>query len=301
MKISALIATCNRPQHLKNCLQALLNNSRPPDEIIVIDQSDTSASEEITENMEGSTTVIRYERLNRRGKSLALNRALELCSGEYLALTDDDVMVDGHWIETFLRLREEHPDIEAFCGRMLPEQEGADNNEYLNLVLDTNTKRIDRTRNPIHPGFVGANNFIARSALVRAGGYHDYFGPGGIFKSNNDGELCYRLIRSGTEILYDPRLVVFHSSWRQGRDIQKLKRNYAFGLGAFAGHYCRQGHLALGWHILLILLQKCRRLFLGVLLFDRERIRDGSIHIRGIAAGFANGFLTPLPRGFSAR
>ncbi|MCF6290869.1 MAG: glycosyltransferase [Desulfobacterales bacterium] len=289
MRISVLIATCNRPDHLKNCLQSLLDNSRPPDEIIVADQSDGYATEETVAGIASGSTVIRYERLDRRGKSRALNRAVEICAGDFLALTDDDVMVDKKWLETFLQLSAEYPGIEAFCGRMLPEEGGAGNEEYLNLVLETNTKWIDKKTNPVQPGFVGANCFISRRAFLAAGRFNELFGPGAVFPSNEDGELACRLISSGTKILYSPKLVVFHSGWRGRKDNRKLKFNYAYGQGGIAGYCLRQGRLMFGWHILLIFLQKLRRLTLGLLLADQERIQDGAIHLKGIVAGFLKG------------
>ena len=298
MKISVLIATCNRPDHLKNCLRSLLDNSRPPDEIIVIDQSDEPASEEITGSIESRLTVIRYERLARRGKSLALNRASEICTGDFLALTDDDVMVDEKWLETFLQLGTEYPATEVFCGRMLPEDGGAGNGEYLNLVLDTNTKWIDKKTNPVQPGFVGANCFINRRVFLAVGKFNELFGPGAVLPSNEDGELAYRLIRSGIKILYSPRLVVFHSGWRGKKDNRQLKLSYAHGQGGIAGYYLRQGRILFGWHILLIFLQKLRRLALGLLLADQERIKDGAIHLKGIAAGFLKGLSIKPPKDF---
>ncbi len=301
MRISAMVATCNRPDHLKKCLQSLLDNSRPPDEIVVIDQSDDYATGQMVASITSSSTVIRHERLRQKGKSLALNRAVEICTGDFLALTDDDVMVDEKWFGTFLQLGTEYPGVEAFCGRMLPEEGGAGNEEYLNLVLDTNTKWIDRKTNPIQPGFVGANCFISRRALLAVGGFNELFGPGAVLPSNEDGELAHRLIRSGVKILYSPRLVVFHSGWRGKKDNRRLKLNYAHGQGGIAGYYLRQGRIRFGWHILLIFMQKLRRLVLGLLLADHERIKDGAIHLKGIAAGFLRGLCLKPPKDFSVK
>jgi len=215
-----------------------------------------------------------------------------MSAGNFLALTDDDVMVDSKWFDTFLNLRKEHPDAEAFCGRMLPEDNSPEA-DYLNLVLDTVPKWIDNNANPIHPGFNGANNFIRRKALIREGMYNELFGPGGLFKSNNDGELAYRLIRSGVKIFYAPELVVYHSSWRGTKNNNLLRSNYAFGLGAFAGYYSRGGDLSLTAHILFKLLLKFRRLLLGLIMADNDRITDGYIHLHGILSGFIKGFFTP--------
>lgn len=292
MKIAVLIATRNRPHLLALCIAALLRNTRLPDEIVIIDQSDDSASQTVIEKSQPKSTAIRYEKTSTIGKSRALNRAVQITTADFLAFTDDDVQVDERWLETAASLASEHPDAGAFCGKVLPEQ-GTDPKDYLNLVLGNEKKRIGHGTNPLNSSFCGANMLVRRETLLRIGGFHESFGPGSIFTCNDDGELAWRLVRAGVIVWYCPDLVVYHSGWRREADNRALKSRYAFGLGALAGHYMRQGDPVPFYYLVIKSILKFRRLILGVIIFQKERIVDGYLHLDGFLRGFFKGLLTP--------
>jgi GT2 family glycosyltransferase len=292
MKISALIATRNRPALLSACIASLLRNTRPPDEIVVMDQSDDLATQTLLRGMRAGGAAIRHEKTTPVGKAAALNRAAALAAGDVFAFTDDDVSVDEKWLETFERIASRHPGVDAFCGRVLPEKNTAPES-YLNLVLGEREKWIDRATNPFNTGFCGANIFVKRTALLGVGGFNPLFGPGAKFKGNEDGELAYRLVRGGAKILYCPELAVFHSGWRGERDNRLLKFDYAFSLGALTGYYSRRGDWRLLCRLAVKSAQKLRRLTVGLLLGQKERIIDGYLHLKGFALGIMSGALTP--------
>jgi GT2 family glycosyltransferase len=288
MKISVLIATCNRAALLRTCLRSLLANSRLPDEVVVADQSDGAETETLVRELAAGTGRLRYLRLERRGKSRALNEALRASEGDLLALTDDDVEVDEHWLETIEALSTRHPQAVAFCGRVLPEP-GSDPAGYYNLVLSTEPRWITRATNPLTPGFCGANIAVRRSTLLQVGGYNAHFGPGGLFRNNDDGELAYRLTRHGGRLLFAPELFVYHSSWRREQDTDDLKLEYTYSLGAFAGYYLRRGHLRPALYLVKKWLFKARQLVLGGLVRDRAKIADARIQLRGLRRGLFRG------------
>jgi GT2 family glycosyltransferase len=288
MKISVLFATCNRASLLRNWIAALLGNSRPPDEIVIADQSDGRETEALIREIDAGSVRSRYLRMERRGKSRALNQALRASRGDFLALTDDDVEVDGRWIETIESLSAKHPAAAAFCGRVLPEP-GSDPADYYNLVLSTKSRWITRSANPLTPGFCGANIAVRRSVLLEVGGYNAHFGPGGQFRNNDDGELAYRLTRHGERLLYAPELLVYHSSWRGEQDTDDLKLEYTYSLGAFAGYYLRRSHLRPALYLAKKGLFKSRQLVAGLLARDRAKIVDARIQLRGLGRGLCKG------------
>jgi GT2 family glycosyltransferase len=288
MMISVLIATCNRETLLRKCIAALLRNTRPPDEIVVADQSDGRETETLLREVHAGSTRLCYLRLERRGKSRALNQALQASRGDFLALTDDDVEVDERWIETIESLSTRYPEVAAFCGRVLPEP-GSDPATYYNLVLSTESRWITRSANPLTPGFCGANIAVRRSTLLDVGGYNAHFGPGGLFRNNDDGELAYRLTRHGERLLYAPELFVYHSSWREEQDTDDLKLVYTYSLGAFAGYYLRRSHLRPAIYLAKKGLFKARQLALGLCVRNRAKIDDARIQLRGLSRGLCKG------------
>ena len=51
MKISVIIPTYNREEHLKNCLSSLLNQRKVPYEILVIDNSSNYKAQKVVNNI----------------------------------------------------------------------------------------------------------------------------------------------------------------------------------------------------------------------------------------------------------
>lgn len=47
MKVAAVVVTYNRKELLRECLQALLNQTRPLDEIIVVDNASTDGTDQM--------------------------------------------------------------------------------------------------------------------------------------------------------------------------------------------------------------------------------------------------------------
>ncbi len=288
MKISVLIATCNRAVLLRKCIDSLLAATEPAHEVIIVDQSDGPETESLVRETQAGATRMLYLRMERRGKSRALNEAIRASTGELLALTDDDVEVPDRWLQTIGELSTRHPDVAGFCGRVLPEP-GSDPDGYYNLVLSQEPRWITQRSNPLSPGFCGANIVVRRSAMIEVGAYNVHFGPGALFKNNDDGDLAYRLTRDGGKLLYAPELFVFHSSWRGDSDTRSLKFDYTYSLGAFAGYYLRRGHLRPALFLAKKGLYKARQLVAGWYRRDAPRTDDARVQIGGLGRGFARG------------
>ncbi|MAG85856.1 MAG: hypothetical protein CMB97_00360 [Flavobacteriaceae bacterium] len=291
MTISVLIATCNRLALLRQCIHSILKNTRLPDEIIIIDQSTDAVIESIHSELESLSPVVRYHHVSWKGKTKSLNAAIAKSTCEFLALTDDDVIVEEKWLETFIEKTTKYPDIDTFCGQVLPET-NSNPEGYLNLVLGDEERWINQTTNPLSPGFCGANIFIKKETLIQAGCYNILFGPGAPFRNNDDGELAYRLVKMGREILFSPELYVHHSSWRNEKDNTELMHNYAFGIGAFAGYYMRNSDFKPIVYLLRKLIAKIMKLVWGIIRFKQSIVLENWIHINGFLSGSLCG-LTP--------
>lgn len=291
VSVSVLVATCNRPRLFARSAAAILALRPPPREFLVMDQSDGPETREALLALDPGAVRVIYEHLAVKGKGRALNRALEVASGEFVALTDDDVVVEPGWLAAFQELHRQEPAVDAFCGRVSPEP-GTDPDDYLNLVVEMEPRRLDRRTNPVHPSFCGADLVIRREALLRIGKYDIHFGPGGIFKSNDDGELAYRLTRGGCEVRYAPELVVNHLGWRKERENLALLHDYAFSLGGFVGYYARQGDLVPLAYFAWTCALELWRLVRAVASADGKRIHQRWVHVRGYGAGLARGLMT---------
>lgn len=85
-KVSVLIGTYNYARFLTRCLETVCGQTRPPDEIIVVDDGSIDGTDEVVRRFCG----VRYIRQNHEGKSAAFNRAVRESTGDIICHLDAD-------------------------------------------------------------------------------------------------------------------------------------------------------------------------------------------------------------------
>src|SRR5690348_9913012 len=95
-----------------------MQRNYPNLEILVVDNAPSS---DATRDLVSA----RYPRVNyvvepRPGLDWARNRAISAASGEILAYTDDDVVVDPGWVRALARAFAEDPEAMAVTGLVVP-------------------------------------------------------------------------------------------------------------------------------------------------------------------------------------
>jgi glycosyltransferase involved in cell wall biosynthesis len=85
-RVSVLIATYNYARYLPQCLGRVLNQTRPPDEIVVVDDGSTDGTPELMKQF----PEVRYVYQQNAGKAAAFGRALSLSSGDIVCHLDAD-------------------------------------------------------------------------------------------------------------------------------------------------------------------------------------------------------------------
>src|ERR1044072_6056487 len=100
MKFSVIIATYNRAEELVKTLESLKQlESTGPWEVIIVDNNSTDNTREVVlERVESFPVPLQYIMEKEQGRSAALNAGIRAAKGEILAITDDDVRVDEHWL-----------------------------------------------------------------------------------------------------------------------------------------------------------------------------------------------------------
>lgn len=102
MMFSVIVATYNRMASLRAVLEALAaqqTGGRLTYEVIVTDNGSTDATESMVSALSRAYPVrLRYVRETRRGKPHALNAALALAAGDFIAFTDDDTVIPDRWL-----------------------------------------------------------------------------------------------------------------------------------------------------------------------------------------------------------
>lgn len=125
MDVTVSICTWNRAALLDQLLVSIGSLVVPDGcqwEVLVVNNNCTDATDEVIEK-HAATIPIRREFESRQGIAHARNRAGEAAHGNWVLCTDDDTIVDKHWMVEYLRAIEAHPDADLFGGPIAPEFE----------------------------------------------------------------------------------------------------------------------------------------------------------------------------------
>jgi hypothetical protein len=97
LSISVIIITRSRSRQLKRCLESLAHLARKPEELIVVDNGSTDDTRELVHSYKPSFPV-KYVYESQIGIGTARNRGVKESTGDICAFTDDDAVVDPHWL-----------------------------------------------------------------------------------------------------------------------------------------------------------------------------------------------------------
>ena len=106
-KVSVLIGTYNYARFLGQCLESVCGQTRPPDEVIVVDDG----SDDDTESVVRRFSAVRYIRQNHQGKSVAFNRAVRESTGDILCHLDADDLWMPNKLEIVCRELAQRPSL----------------------------------------------------------------------------------------------------------------------------------------------------------------------------------------------
>jgi glycosyltransferase involved in cell wall biosynthesis len=237
--ISVLIATKDRPQHLKNCLKSILNNNFSNFEILVADQSQDITTKQIVNEL--NSNRIKYFKLNENGKTKALNILIKKSKSEYLAFTDDDCVVSVNWLREIYLSYKRFKNISGVFGNIYPynpykhSKRICPSTFYIkNITLHTNPETI-------HYLYIGLSNnmSIRKSVLKNIGFYKEWLGPGGRFGTagGDDSELIFRILINNYILLTNPKVRVYHNRWLSATEESFLQTKYTLGDIAFSTFY----------------------------------------------------------------
>jgi GT2 family glycosyltransferase len=180
-------------------------------------------------------SAIRYVFEDKRGLSHARNRGVGEAKGEIIAFTDDDVIVDKHWIQNIDNAFKEHDDIACVGGKILPiweipKPKWLKSNLYSYLGLLDHGDSVDYNRS------MWGANFAVKSEIFKKYGLFDtHLGrmPRKLY-NGEETEFLYRLKKSGEKLLYYPSSIIYHNVPAH-RMSKKYFRKWRFDQGEMEG------------------------------------------------------------------
>lgn len=102
MKVSIIVPIYNAEEHLKNCIESIINQSYKNIEIILIDDGSIDNSGKICDDYCKKDHRIRVIHQKNMGVSSSRNNAINLSVGKYITFVDSDDIIDSQYIELLL-------------------------------------------------------------------------------------------------------------------------------------------------------------------------------------------------------
>ena len=197
-KVSVVICAYNAESTMAACLDSLRDLRYPAYEVVVVDDGSTDRTGRIADEYE-DFRVVHQEN---KGLSAARNVGIAASTGDIIAFTDSDCVVDPDWLHylaaTFLASGEA-----AVGGPNLPPPEdslvascvAASPGGPLHVLL--NDKEAEH--------IPGCNMAFRREVLEEIGGFDPLYRAAG-----DDVDVCWRLQERGYRIAFSPAAMVWH-------------------------------------------------------------------------------------------
>jgi len=274
--VTVVIPTIGRLEPLRRCLESLARSAPQPDEILVVDQSHESAIEQAVAEIVGARgRVVRSDGV---GVARARNDGLRAAAHDVVLVTDDDCTVAADWVSTATQLATMHRGA-IVTGKVLPV---GDPRAVPSTKDDPSPRDLSGER---RGGWLFGNNMLLpRSDVLELGGFDERFGPE---EAAEDNEFCYRWLKAGRPLRYEPSMVVDHHDWRSPDDLDRLYVRYARGEGFFYAKHLRRGDLRMLRFVVRDLGWAARGLVSGLV----KRRASWTDSRRGILRGMPGGFV----------
>jgi len=195
LRISVVIPTYNRSNYLRKAVDSLLNQSRLPDEIIVINDGSCDDTIRYLEKICKNSNIIKFYSQKNGGPSKARNLGIKVSNGDIICFFDDDEIAHRDWIKEIVRSFE-YGDI-AGVGGLCIELDGE--NVYERYVKSRFTGSYSKKL-----PYLGGNIAFYRDVLIEVGGFDERL------KTGEDVDLSFRIYLKNYKVIFNKKMIVYH-------------------------------------------------------------------------------------------
>lgn len=220
MTFSLILATLGRTDELSTFLDSLRAQRGVSYELILIDQNPDDRLTAVLEPFKHTFAITHLRSLP--GLSKARNLGLCHTTGDVVAFPDDDCQYPPALLTSVAAFFAERPDVAGLTGRALDEQ-----GQVSAGRPDPKTGFIDPLN--VWRRGVSVSIFLRRQALTGVR-FDEALGAGACWGSGEETDFLVQLLERGAQLVYDPRIVVFHPS-PQGYTEQRVRKAYLYGCG----------------------------------------------------------------------
>lgn len=295
LKITAVIPTKNRPDDLLNAVESVFNQTRVPDEFLIIDQSPSNESRDkiiaLADRYPKVNLNYRHD-INIHGLVHAKKVAVELAKGEIVCFLEDDVTLEVDYLEQIEKGFMDNPHMVGCSGIITNPLQ---NSSFYNLIFNIFHRGIflDK-RNMIYGNYSGKGHKLIPSDKISGGlsawkkdvFQQVFFDPSNKFFMLEDVDFSTRVVKKfGKKLFINPNARLEHHWSPVNRDLVSIRQQKKT---IEILTYYRQrsswpwARLSLAWLLLGLLLESVFKSIVS------KSIKPLSCYLMGLKLGFFN-------------
>lgn len=201
-EISIYIPVYNGEKTIKQCIDSILDQTKIPKKILVINDNSLDNTKNILENYKDKIEII--NNIDNKGISYSRNFAVNYLKTKYIASIDADVVLSKNWLETIYNTMVLNK-VTYVGGKLYEKYIDNPCNYWRSIRLKQNWGE----KNILNPPFIfGCNNILDTSNLNLANAFKN----DGIYYMLNgeDTEFCKFLKKKNFNLFYDNSAECFH-------------------------------------------------------------------------------------------
>lgn len=201
-RASVIVAVYNGQATLAECLDSLVRLDYPAErlEVLCVDNGSTDATPRI---LAGYGDRLRILREAVRGPAAARNHGVRQASGEVVAFTDADCVVERGWLRNLVAPLGD-ASVGVVGGRILSRQPCNPIEAFGERVHDH-----ARALNELSPPYAITMNWASRRAVLEGIGLFN-----AALRRSSDVDCSYRLVEAGYRLVYEPSAIIYHRNER---------------------------------------------------------------------------------------
>lgn len=215
MQITAAIPCYNGAAFIGRTIQALLDQSRPPDQFLVIDDGSSDESAAIIASY--PVELVQHDR--NQGLSAARNTALERCRGEVLVYVDADAFADRQMLAV----------METEFAGSGPDGVGGQGIEAVQKTVYDRWRALHASQGHGTQRLEGVQHLFGLCMGYRSEVLRSLGGFSSLFRTNaEDLDLGLRLNQAGRRLVYTPQARVYHQRQDDHASLRRMMHQWYY-------------------------------------------------------------------------
>lgn len=218
--ISVLIPCYNRANDIENAILSVQNQTRPADEIIVVDDASSDQSASIVRKC--GVKLICHE--SNRGPAVARNTAFSASTGEIVIFIDSDSIADQRMIETIMSIYEnplESERLGGVGGRSIEAFSQGLANQWRSL----HARQDHGKSSKIDVEYLfGLCCSYPRKVFNQVGGFDSFYPK----NAGEDLDIGIRIRQAGYRLIYTPAAFIYHQHRDTIKSLKQVQYNWTY-------------------------------------------------------------------------